>query len=147
MKSSTILVFALVFLCGATALPTIAPAGIDCGNGLFCASGQTCLSNATGAGELVKNKIKTLLNSLPRAQPFPPRAPPLTLCAQMACSPFPNAVFCHDARFSCPAGTSCGAESKCTAADGSVISDATINADAYAVAEFRNFGSCIYLWS
>jgi hypothetical protein len=53
MKSSTILVFALVFLCGATALPTIAPAGIDCGNGLSCASGQTCLSNATGAGELV----------------------------------------------------------------------------------------------
>jgi len=111
MKSSTILVFALVFLCGATALPTIAPAGIDCGNGLSCASGQTCLSNATGAGEL------------------------------MACSPFPNAVFCHDARFSCPAGTSCGAESKCTAADGSVIADATINADAYAVAEFRNFGA------
>jgi len=114
MTTSKILVFALalVFLCSVNALPTIAPAGVDCGNGLSCASGQSCLSNVTGAGEL------------------------------MACSIFPNAVFCHDARFSCPAGTkSCGQDSKCTAADGSFIADATMNADASAVAKFRNFGS------
>ncbi len=53
MKTTALLVCALALLCGARALPTIAPAGIDCGNGLSCASGQTCFSNATGAGELV----------------------------------------------------------------------------------------------
>jgi hypothetical protein len=68
----------------------------------------------------------------------------LTLCAQMACSPFPNAVFCHDARFSCPAGSSCSSEgeseSKCVAADGSVVGSAALNLDAVAVAEFRDYG-------
>ena len=53
MKTTTLLVCALAFFSGVSALPTIAPAGIDCGNGLSCASGQTCLSNTTGAGELV----------------------------------------------------------------------------------------------
>jgi hypothetical protein len=133
MTTSKILVFALVlvFLCSVNALPTIAPAGVDCGNGLSCASGQSCLSNATGAGELVS--CPQLLDRILLEE--------LIMCVQMACSIFPNAVFCHDGRFSCPAGTkSCGQDSKCTAADGSFIADATMNADASAVAQFRNFG-------
>jgi hypothetical protein len=50
---------------------------VDCNNGLFCATGQTCMSTAPGAG------------------------------AKLACSPYPNAVICNDKRFSCPAGKTC----------------------------------------
>ena len=68
----------------------------------------------------------------------------------MACSPFFNAVFCHDARFSCPAASTCSSdidsqESKCVASDGSVIGDAAMSVDAMAVAEFRNYGSCCFV--
>ena len=56
---SVLLLCGLAFLCVANALPTIAPAGIDCGNGLSCASGQTCMSNTTGAGRVVR-KINVL---------------------------------------------------------------------------------------
>ena len=65
MRPTTLLVCALALLCGASALPTIAPAGIDCGNGLFCASGQTCFSNMTGAGELV-TRPKSFARNGPR---------------------------------------------------------------------------------
>jgi hypothetical protein len=63
----------------------------------------------------------------------------------MACSPFSNAVFCHDARFSCPAASTCSSDteshvSRCFASDGSVIGDAAMSVDAMAVAEFRNYG-------
>ncbi len=63
----------------------------------------------------------------------------------MACSPFSNAVFCHDARFSCPAASTCKSESgfqvsRCFASDGSLIGDAAMSVDAMAVAEFRNYG-------
>jgi hypothetical protein len=53
---SVLLLCGLGFLCVANALPTIAPAGIDCGNGLSCAFGQTCMSNTTGAGRVVREK-------------------------------------------------------------------------------------------
>jgi len=57
---------------------TLAPgASVSCDNGLFCASGQTCISKYQGAG------------------------------AKLACSPHPNAVVCNDKRFSCPAGSTC----------------------------------------
>ncbi len=127
-----LLVCALALLCGVNAVPTIAPAGIDCGNGIFCASGQTCLSNATGAGQLVT-----------RSNSFSPTTSSHFL-SQMACSPFSDAVFCHDARFSCPAASTCsdaGSQvSRCFASDGSVISRAAKNVDAMKVAEFRNYG-------
>jgi hypothetical protein len=144
MKSTFALLCAVALLCGVRALPTIAPAGIDCGNGLSCASGQTCFSNMTGAGELVKNKTKTPLNSHALTpKPFPPNASSHTW-SQMACSPFSGAVFCHDARFSCPAATTCSSEgeseSKCVAADGSVVGSASLNLDAVAVAAFRDYG-------
>jgi len=105
--------FAFVLLCSSitAAIPTIAPAANDCGNGIFCAPLQTCMSNATGAG-LVH-----------------------------ACSPLPRAVRCMDARFSCPVSTACAENSQCVAADGTVVSDAVINVDAHQVAEVRDFGS------
>ena len=105
--------FAFVLLCSSitAAIPTIAPAANDCGNGIFCAPLQTCMSNATGAG-LVH-----------------------------ACSPLPRAVRCMDARFSCLASTACAENSQCVAADGTVVSDAVINVDAHQVAEVRDFGS------
>jgi hypothetical protein len=54
MKTYSVFVFALALLCGANALPTIVSPGIDCLNGISCAAGQTCMSNATGVGMLVK---------------------------------------------------------------------------------------------
>ena len=65
------------------AIPTISPYAQNCGNGIYCAPLQTCMSNATGAGLLY------------------------------ACSPLHNAVRCSDARFSCPAFSTCVEDSKC----------------------------------
>jgi len=90
MKSFIFIACALALLCGSNALPSIVSSQ-DCGNGISCASSQTCMSNATGAGLL------------------------------FACSPLPNAVRCNDARFSCPASFTCAEDSKCLAADGSFI--------------------------
>jgi hypothetical protein len=76
MKIPTFMACALLmFVCNMDALPTIAPvspASEDCGNGIFCAPSQTCMSNASapGAGLVY------------------------------ACSPLPHAVRCMDARFS-----------------------------------------------
>ena len=67
------------------AIPTVAPVARNCGNGIFCAPFQTCMSNATGAGVLY------------------------------ACSPLFNAVRCMDARFSCPASFACADNSRCVA--------------------------------
>jgi len=50
---------------------------LSCSNGLFCANGETCMSNKQGAG------------------------------AKFACSPHPNAVICSDLRHSCPSGSTC----------------------------------------
>ena len=50
---------------------------VSCNNGLFCALGQTCMSQEQGAGAL------------------------------LACSPHPKAVVCLDSRYSCPSGTAC----------------------------------------
>jgi len=120
MKIPTFLACALVmFVCDTDALPTIAPASEDCGNGIFCAPSQTCMSNAsaTGAGLVY------------------------------ACSPLPHAVRCMDARFSCPASYTCIEDSKCRSLeDGSVtdvtnVTDAVVNLDAFEVAEMRDFGS------
>jgi len=114
-KALTIVACALALLCGASALPNIAPNAQNCGNGIFCAHSQTCMSNATGAGLL------------------------------FACSPLPNAVRCNDARWSCPASSTCSDDdsalgsSKCVASDGSVV-DAVVNVDPLEVAEMRDFG-------
>ena len=118
MKLNTFLACALLVVTGSAgityALPTIAPASENCGNGIYCAPSQTCMSNATaiGAGLVY------------------------------ACSPLPHAVRCMDARFSCPTYSTCAENSTCVASDhdGS-ISDAVINVDAFEVAEFRDFGS------
>ena len=112
----------------ATALPTIAPIAQHCGNGIFCAPFQTCMSNSTGTGLLY------------------------------ACSPLPNAVRCMDARFSCPAFFVCAENSLCVASPSlpppppppqaasnattaTTTLDAVVNVDAFEVAEMREFGS------
>ena len=69
------------------AIPTISPYAHSCGNGIYCAPTQTCMSNATGAGLLY------------------------------ACSPLYKAVRCSDARFSCPALSACVEDSKCLSHD------------------------------
>ena len=49
MKLDTFLACALLFV-STNALPTIAPANENCGNGIFCSPSQTCMSNATAIG-------------------------------------------------------------------------------------------------
>lgn len=79
-----LLTFAMFFLASnVIALPMISPNPQNCGNGISCASSQTCMSNATGAGLIY------------------------------ACSPLPNAVRCMDARFSCPTYSFCSDNSTC----------------------------------
>ena len=93
MKPLAFLAFALAIIgthTGINAIPTIAPDSHQCGNGISCASLQTCMSNSTGAGLVY------------------------------ACSPLPNAVRCMDARFSCPASSSCIEDLKCIYADGNL---------------------------
>ena len=65
----------------------IAPIAQDCGNGIYCAPRQTCMSNATGAGLVY------------------------------ACSPLYRAVRCMDARFSCPISYTCAENSRCVSGD------------------------------
>jgi hypothetical protein len=115
MKLDTFLACALLLVSGSVgvtyALPTIAPATENCGNGIYCAPSQTCMSNATaiGAGLVY------------------------------ACSPLPSAVRCMDARFSCPALSSCVEDLKCIYPDGN-LTDGVVNVDAFQVAKFRDFG-------
>ena len=115
MKLPAFLTCTLVmFVFNTDALPTIAPASEDCGNGISCAPSQTCMSNAsaTGAGLVY------------------------------ACSPLPNAVRCMDARFSCPDSYTCIEDSKCRPPENvNDITDAVVNLDAFEVAEMRDFGS------
>jgi hypothetical protein len=124
MKSSLFLSCALLLLIGgggsshfAFALPNLAPISQDCGNGIFCAASQTCMSNMTGAGLIY------------------------------ACSPFTNAVRCMDARFSCPHDYVCAENSRCilnqnqTRMEGLATEiNAVLNLDAFEVSEFRDFG-------
>lgn len=94
MKLFTFLVFALTIVSNVVnihALPTISPNPQNCDNGISCASSQTCMSNATGAGLIY------------------------------ACSPLPNAVRCMDARFSCPYHSVCSDNSTCVEPNGSMI--------------------------
>jgi hypothetical protein len=116
MKLDTFLACALLVVTGSAgityALPTIAPATENCGNGILCTASQTCMSNATAVGAGLV----------------------------YACSPLPHAVRCMDARFSCPALSSCVEDLKCIYPDGN-LTDAVVNVDAFEVAEFRDFGS------
>ena len=114
--SSLFLSCALLLVIGgggrfAFALPALPPISQDCGNGIFCAASQTCMSNMTGAGLIY------------------------------ACSPLTNAVRCMDARFSCPHDHVCAENSRCvlnqTRMDGI---NAVLNLDAFVVSEFRDFG-------
>jgi hypothetical protein len=121
MMSSLFLSCALLLVIGggggggggrfAFALPALPPISQDCGNGIFCAASQTCMSNMTGAGLIY------------------------------ACSPLTNAVRCMDARFSCAHDHVCAENSRCimnqTSTEGL---DAVLNLDAYKVSEFRDFG-------
>ena len=111
MNVNASLFMAAMLVCSVSAIPL--PAGNDCGNGIFCAVDQTCMSNATGAGLLY------------------------------ACSPLPRAVRCMDARFSCPEATVCADNSTCVSADTNlaIVMDAVVNVDAHAVAEMRDFGA------
>lgn len=115
MKLASFLACALLFV-SANALPTIAPASENCGNGIFCASSQTCMSNASAVGAGLV----------------------------YACSPLPSAVRCMDARFSCPALSRCVEDLKCIYPDGN-LTDAVVNVDAFEVAVFRDFGSGLKL--
>ena len=54
MKTLAIATCVLALLCGASAFPNIAPIALKCGNGISCAHSQTCMSNATGAGLVVR---------------------------------------------------------------------------------------------
>ena len=103
---------AAMLVCSVSAVPFLSN---DCGNGIYCAPLQTCMSNATGAGIVY------------------------------ACSPLPDAVRCMDARFSCPAATVCAENATCTTiATGiatATVTDAVINLDAHRVADMRDFGS------
>lgn len=112
MKPLALLTLSLAII-GTYALPTIAPSSQSCGNGIFCAPFQTCMSNATGAGLVY------------------------------ACSPLPSATRCLDARFSCPSSYTCIEDSKCLSpTNGTKYDcDAVINVDAFEVSEFRDFGA------
>lgn len=118
MLLRVILTCALLWNSGVVlALPNLSPfMSQDCGNGIYCSVGQTCMSNTTGAGLLY------------------------------ACSPITNAVRCMDARFSCPPSYQCIENSQCAAVsndgDHEVI-DGIVNVDAHHVAEERDFGSGI----
>jgi len=120
MKPFALLAFALAMIGTSNthvyALPNIALSAQSCGNGIFCAPFQTCMSNATGAGLVY------------------------------ACSPLPSATRCLDARFSCPSSYTCIEDSKCLPLtngnnDSIVTYDAVVNLDAFEVSEFRDFGS------
>ena len=113
MKPITILSCALLLTCcGVNAIPTIVIT--DCGNGIYCAPHQTCMSNATGAGIVY------------------------------ACSPLSRAVRCMDARFSCPSSYTCVDNSRCVSVNADTEVNAEVNAvpnlDAFQVAESRDFG-------
>jgi len=124
MKPVAFLSWVLLVTCSglsvSNGLPNLAPSNNDCGNGIYCAAGQTCMSNATGAGLIY------------------------------ACSPIDRAVRCMDARFSCPLSFICSKTGRCVsntaAASMSADTDATdatdviVNVDAFRVADSRDFG-------
>lgn len=124
MKPVSLLSWALLLACSglsiANGLPNLAPLRNHCGNGIYCAARQTCMSNATGAGLIY------------------------------ACSPIERAVRCMDARFSCPPTFTCSKNSRCvsnttrtttSAAEETVDKvEAVVNVDAFQVAELRDFG-------
>lgn len=121
MNSSLLLSCALLLVIGgggrrshyALALPNLAPISQDCGNGIFCAVSQTCMSNMTGAGLIY------------------------------ACSPLTNAVRCMDARFSCAHDHVCVENSRCILNQNQTRVteiNAVLNLDAFEVSEFRDFG-------
>jgi hypothetical protein len=125
MKSSLLLSCALLLVIGgggggsrkshlAFALPNMKPISQDCGNGIFCAASQTCMSNITGAGLIY------------------------------ACSPLTNAVRCMDARFSCPRDYVCAENTRCILNQTRTAEiNAVLNLDAFEVSEFRDFGKGI----
>ena len=120
MKPIAILSWALLLTFGGVNA-MIAPIAQDCGNGIYCAPRQTCMSNATGAGLVY------------------------------ACSPLYRAVRCMDARFSCPMSYTCVENSRCVSGDAEVKAKpepdaaddvaAVLNLDAFHVAELRDFGT------
>lgn len=113
MKLTTFLSCALMLTCVGAIPSLVAPAIVaqHCGNGIYCTSRQTCMSNATGAGIVY------------------------------ACSPLSNAIRCMDARFSCPMSYKCVDNSRCVSVRNEDDSlNAVINLDAFQVAESRDFG-------
>jgi len=106
----------------ANGLPNLAPSNNDCGNGIYCAARQTCMSNATGAGLIY------------------------------ACSPLERAVRCMDARFSCPSSFTCSKTGRCvsnTTMDADTVDniEAVLNVDAFKVDKIRDFGKGMKLTS
>jgi len=71
------LLLTLSLVAAAQAIPLSAGMSTSCNNGIFCAMGQTCMSQEQGSG------------------------------AMLACSPHTNATICMDRRFSCPSGSTC----------------------------------------
>lgn len=94
----------------------------DCGNGITCAPGHTCMSSSRGAGKKVTPKKARQL-PLPLFSPL--RCNPSAW--QFACSPLSNAVRCSDARYSCPAASTCQTGNVCLL--NGATTAATVNVD------------------
>ena len=108
----------------------------DCGNGITCAPGHTCMSSSPGAGKKV-TPTKARQLPLPFFSPFTcnPRA------AQFACSPLRNAVRCSDARYSCPSASTCETGNVCLL--NGVTTPATANVDPSAASVAGNICGAI----
>ena len=108
----------------------------DCGNGITCAPGHTCMSSSPGAGKKV-TPTKARQLPLPFFSPFTcnPRA------AQFACSPLRNAVRCSDARYSCPSASTCETGNVCLL--NRVTTPATANVDPSAASVAGNICGAI----
>jgi hypothetical protein len=110
-------------------------ASIDCGNGIICAAGQTCMSSSPGAGKKVTPAVTAAFSQLRSNPPD----------WQFACSPYSNAVRCSDARYSCPSGSTCLAGNLCdlngatTAARVNLDPTAAITSDNICGAIINNF--------
>jgi hypothetical protein len=114
MKTTTFLSIGLLITFGnisiTNALQNIVSTNVNCGNGLYCAKQQTCMSNTTGAGIVY------------------------------ACSPLSDAQRCMDARYSCPKSFECVKISRCFSNETSTEIDAVMNVDAFQVSKIRDFG-------
>jgi hypothetical protein len=86
----TLLACALAMLSSAHAIPAIAPSTHDCGNGVSCASTQTCMSDARGAGMKVRKCGKHSV------------AEPCCKPLLWQCLPLPGVLYAQTVSNTCP---------------------------------------------